>query len=72
MRIDDQLKRICLKSDLSLSEIARRLNKTPQAFCQKIKRGNFTIDELNDIAVVTGCQVECRFVFADGEKITLE
>ena len=36
MRIDEQLKMLCLKSDMSLAEMARRLNKTPQAFNQKI------------------------------------
>ena len=32
MRIDEQLKMLCLKSDMSLAEMARRLKKTPQAF----------------------------------------
>ena len=51
MRIDDQIKMLCLKSNISLAEMARRLNKTPQAFNQKIKRGNFSVDELTDIAL---------------------
>ena len=72
MRIDNQLKQMGLKVDLSLSEIGRRLDKTPQAFCQKIKRGNFTIDDLNDIAMVTGCKLKCFFEFPDGETIIIE
>lgn len=72
MRIDEQLKMISIKTDLSLSEIGRRLNKTPQAFCQKTKRGNYTIDDLNDIAMVTGCKLNCSFEFPDGETITIE
>lgn len=72
MRIDTQLKRLCVKSDISISEIGRRLNKTPQAFSQKIKRGNITIDDLLDIAMVSGCKLECNFVFPDGEKIRIE
>ena len=72
MRIDEQLKILCIKSDLSLSEIGRRLNKSPQAFCQKIKRGNFTIDELQDIAMVTGCKLECNLIYPDGTKIAIE
>ena len=44
MRIDDQLKMLCLKSNMSLAEMARRLNKTPQAFNQKMKRGNFSVE----------------------------
>ena len=72
MRIDEQLKILCIKSGLSFSEIGRRLNKSPQAFCQKIKRGNFTIDELNDIALVSGCRFTCEFIYPDGTKINVE
>jgi len=72
MRIDEQLKMLCIKTNLSLSEIGRRLNKSPQAFIQKVKRGNFTVDELQDIAMVTGCKLECNFVYPDGSKIAIE
>ncbi len=72
MRVDAQLKMIGIKTDLSLSEIARRLNKSPQALNQKIKRGSLTIDDLNDIALVTGCKFECGFVFPDGDRIVIE
>lgn len=72
MRIDEQLKMLCLKSDMSLAEMARRLNKTPQAFNQKMKRGNFSIDELKDIALVTGCELHCGFVYPNGDKVTIE
>ncbi|NMA34659.1 MAG: XRE family transcriptional regulator [Clostridiaceae bacterium] len=72
MRIDEQIKILCIKSDLTISEIGRRLNKTPQAFSQKIKRGNFTIDDLSEIAMVTGCKLECSFVLPNGEKIKIE
>lgn len=71
MRIDEQLKIICVKTDLSFSEIAKRLDKTPQAFCQKIKRGTFSIDDLADIALVTDCKLECSFVLPDGEKLKI-
>lgn len=71
MRIDEQIKMLCVKSDLSQSEMARRLNKSPQAFGQKIKRGNFTIDELNDIALASGCQIECKFIYPNGETIKI-
>lgn len=71
MRIDDQLKLLCLKSNISLSEMGRRLNKTPQAFNQKMKRGNFSVDELMDIALVSGCELKCEFVYANGEKVKI-
>lgn len=72
MRIDNQIKMIGVKTDLSISEIGRRLNKSPQAFSQKLKRGCFTLDDLEDIALVTGCKLECSFVFPDGERIVIE
>ncbi|MBE6987974.1 MAG: XRE family transcriptional regulator [Ruminococcaceae bacterium] len=72
MVIDEQIKMLCVKSNISVSEIGRRLNKTPQAFSQKIKRGNFTVDELSEIALVSGCQLKCEFVFPDGYRVVIE
>ena len=69
MKIDKQLKMLCLKSDISLSEMARRLNKSPQALSQKMKRGHFSVEELNEIALVTGCELKCEFMYPDGEKV---
>lgn len=71
MRIDGPLKLLCVKTDLSNAEIGRRLNKTPQAFSQKLKRGKVTIDDLQDIAMVTGCEFECFFRFPDGDIIAI-
>ena len=52
--------------------MARRLNKTPQAFNQKMKRGNFSVEELMDIALVAGCELKCEFVYPNGDKVTIE
>ena len=72
MRIDEQVKMLCLKSNISMAEMARRLNKSPQAFNQKLKRGNFTVEELSDIALVSGCELKCEFYFPNGDRITIE
>lgn len=72
LRIDEQIKMVCVKSGLSISEIGRRLNKSPQAFSQKIKRGNMTLDDLEDIALVSGCKLECKFVYPNGDTISIE
>lgn len=71
MRIDEQIKILCVKTNLSGSEIGRRLNKTPQAFSQKLKRGKITLEDLQDIASVTGCKVECAFLLPNGERISI-
>jgi IS30 family transposase len=70
--MDETIKILCAKNNVSVSEIGRRLNKTPQAFSQKVKRGKFTLDDLQDIAMVAGCKCECSFVFPDGEKISVK
>lgn len=71
MRIDEQVKLLCVKSNISMAEMARRLNKSPQAFSQKIKRGNFTVDELTDIALVAGCELKCEFEFPNKERVVI-
>ncbi len=71
MRVDKQIKILAVKTDTSAAEIGRRLNKSPQAFSQKCKRDNFTITELQNIAMVTGCKLECAFVLPSGERIEL-
>lgn len=72
MNIEEQVKILCAKTNLSSSEIGRRLNKSPQAFIQKIKRGKLSVEDLQDIALVTGCQLECYFRFPDGDTITIK
>jgi predicted DNA-binding protein YlxM (UPF0122 family) len=72
MRVDEPIKILCVKMDLTLSQIAKRLNKTPQAFSQKIKRGTLTINDLDEIALVTDCKIECNFILPNGEKIQIQ
>jgi len=72
LRIDEQIKMLCLKSNISMAEMARRLNKSPQAFNQKLKRGNFTVEELSDIALVSGCELKCEFLYSNGESVIIK
>lgn len=71
MRIDGQLKILAIKSGMTLTEIGNRIDKSPQAFSQKMKRGNYSLDELEEIAVATGSILHCEFEMPNGEKITL-
>lgn len=71
MWIDKQIKSLCVMNNISLAELARRLDKSPQALSQKIARGSFSIEDLEEIAMVTDCKLDCFFVMKNGEKIEL-
>lgn len=71
MNIEHSIKILCVKNDISLAQLAKRLDMTPQAFNQKLKRGTFYLDDLKSIAMVTNCNFDCSFVLANGDKIEL-
>ena len=54
---------------MSQSELARKIETTPQNLNQKIKRNTFTKEELEKIAVVLGGIWKAEFEFPDGTKI---
>ncbi|WP_303836508.1 XRE family transcriptional regulator [Ruminococcus flavefaciens] len=69
MTISEQIKILCVCSNISISELARRLGKTPQSFNAKLKRGSFTIDELISISEVVDAKFLRYFILPNGEKI---
>lgn len=69
MNISEQIKVLCVRQNISLAELARRLGKSPQSFNSKMKKQSFTVDELEKIAEVTGAIFERNFILMDGEKI---
>ena len=69
MTTSDQVRVLCVRTGVSLSELARRLNQTPQNFSSKLKRNTISQDELNRIASALGATYEQYFVLANGEQI---
>ncbi len=69
MTISEQVKVLCVRKNISLAELARRLGTTPQNFNAKLKRGSFTVAELESIADAVGVTFERSFVFDDGESV---
>ena len=70
MALAEQIKILCVKLNISLSELARRLGNSPQAFNQRLKRGTFSPAELKKIASVVECRYEGSFILPNGEKVT--
>ncbi len=69
MTTSEQIRVLCVRTDVSLSELARRINQSPQNFNAKLKRNTITQDELNRIADALGVTYEQYFMLANGEQI---
>lgn len=69
MTVSEQIKVLCVRSNISVAELARRVGTTPQNLNARMKRESFSISELETIAEAVGCKFERYFVLQDGEKI---
>lgn len=69
MNISEQIKVLCTRNNVSMAELARRTNQSPQNFSAKMKRESFTIAELEEIALSLDSKFEKNFILANGEKI---
>lgn len=69
MATSEQMKILCVKLGISVSELARRCGASPQAFSQKMKRESFSPAELKEIAAAAGCKFETAFVLPSGERV---
>ena len=69
MTISEQIKVLCVRSNISVSELARRMGTTPQNFNAKLKRETFTVADLEQLADVTDSSFERKFVLKNGETI---
>ena len=69
MNLSEQIKVLCVRTNISVSELARRVGTSPQNFNAKLKRETFTISDLEDIAKAVDCTFERNFVLVNGDKI---
>lgn len=69
MTIEQKLSMALSYKGISQSELARRINTTPQNLNQKVKRNTLTKEELEQIAGVLGGTWRSEFVFDDGTVI---
>ena len=69
MMISEQIKILCVRSNISVAELARRVGTSPQNFNAKMKRESFSISELESIAQAVGSSFERNFVLENGERV---
>ena len=71
MTTAEMIKELCEQMNISVSELARRICRTPQNFNKKLKQETVTLDELKAIADVLGVRFEQEFVLPDGDEIKI-
>lgn len=71
MSVNYRIKEVLKKSGISMMKFASIRGVAFQSVSRKVNHGSFTLEQLNEVARITGCKVECSFVFPDGSKIFL-
>ena len=69
MNLSEQIKVLCVRTNISVSELARRMGMSPQNLNAKLKRETFTVSDLDQIAEATGTTFERKFILNDGEEV---
>ena len=71
MTTSDMVRELCVKQNISLAELCRRIGQTPQNFNKKLQRGTVKAEEMMEIADALGITFEQSFMLPDGEKVGL-
>lgn len=71
MTTSDMIRELCVKQNISLAELCRRIGQTPQNFNKKLQRGTVSFEEMMKIAEVLEVSYEQAFVFPDGSEIKI-
>ena len=69
MSISEQIKILCVRNNMSVAELARRLGQSPQNFNAKLKRESFTVSELERMAEAANAKFERNFVLLNGDIV---
>ena len=69
MTISEQVKILCIRCNISLAELARRLGQSPQNLNSKLKRESFTISDLEKIAKTLDVKFVRNFILTNGETV---
>lgn len=71
MTTSDMIRELCVKQNISLAELCRRIGQTPQNFNKKLQRGTVSFEEMMKIAEALDVGYEQAFVLPDGNRIGL-
>lgn len=66
MNAKSKIKAACAAAGVPMSELAARLDMSPQSLNQRAKVGRFTLEEWEQIAKALGAEWVGQFVFEGG------
>lgn len=69
MTTSDMVRELCVKQNISIAELCRRIGQTPQNFNKKLKRGTVSFEEMYVIADAVDVGYEQAFVLPNGKRI---
>lgn len=70
MKTSDLVRELCKELHISLAELSRRLGQSPQNLNKKLQNDTLSVDELKQIAAVTGAKFNLGFTQPDGTEIS--
>ena len=71
MAVDYRIKEVMKRTGFTLTRYAAERNVSTITVSRKVNHGKWTLEQLFELANITGCRFQCCFVFKDGERIYL-
>ena len=69
LTMGEKLRILLKRKNITIVELSRRHGATNQNMANKLKRDNFSVKELEDIANALDCEFEGYYVDKNGDKI---
>jgi transcriptional regulator with XRE-family HTH domain len=68
LSVTEKIRSLLKNKNVPIIELGSRLGKSKQNMSNKLKRDNYTINELKEIAKVMDCTLEVNFIDKEGNK----
>lgn len=68
LSVTEKIRSLLKSKNVPIIELGSRLGKSKQNMSNKLKRDNYTINELKEIAKVMDCTLEVNFIDKEGNK----
>ncbi|MBQ3168952.1 MAG: helix-turn-helix transcriptional regulator [Clostridia bacterium] len=69
MTMEQKISMALAYKGISQAALAREMGTTPSNFNQKLKRGTFSVEEMEKMAAALGAKYFFGFEFEDGTKV---